>query len=107
MAGSGAIPFLSRLLRQTDQGIDAQAATAHAAATLWSLCVDMEHIKPLIAQDETLVALLALLKSPESFVRGQACGCVGEVCIGERPKPQSGCVGASGRELLLDGLPKP
>lgn len=38
----------------------------------------------MVAQPETLKALLSQLRSPESFVRGQACGCVGEVCIGNK-----------------------
>jgi len=82
IAASGAIQYLSGLLDPPEDSVDAMAATAHAAATLWSLCVDMEHIKPMVAQEATLAALLKQLKSPESFVRGQACGCVGEVCIG-------------------------
>lgn len=35
-------------------------------------------------QEHTLKALMAQLRSPEAFVRGQACGCVGEVCIGNK-----------------------
>ena len=31
-----------------------------------------------------LLSVCWQLRSPESFVRGQACGCVGEVCIGNR-----------------------
>lgn len=81
---SGAIPHLSRLLTPVEDSRDARAATAHAAATLWSLCVDMDHIKPAVAEISTLAALLKLLESQDSFVRGQACGCVGEVCIGNR-----------------------
>lgn len=46
--------------------------------------MDMDHIKPLVAQPETLAALLELLRSGDAFVRGQACGCIGEVCIGQR-----------------------
>mmetsp|Transcript_35348 Transcript_35348/g.83185 ORF Transcript_35348/g.83185 Transcript_35348/m.83185 type:complete len:549 (-) Transcript_35348:119-1765(-) len=84
IAAGGAIPHLSKLLETDEDSVDARAATAHAAATLWSLCVDMEHIKPMVAQPETLKALLSQLRSPESFVRGQACGCVGEVCIGNK-----------------------
>eukprot|EP00286_Rhodomonas_abbreviata_P009708 CAMPEP_0181338368 /NCGR_PEP_ID=MMETSP1101-20121128/28598_1 /TAXON_ID=46948 /ORGANISM="Rhodomonas abbreviata, Strain Caron Lab Isolate" /LENGTH=535 /DNA_ID=CAMNT_0023449091 /DNA_START=165 /DNA_END=1772 /DNA_ORIENTATION=- len=84
IAQGGAIPHLSKLLDTNEDSVDARAATAHAAATLWSLCVDMEHIKPMVAQPHTLKALLKQLRSPESFVRGQACGCVGEVCIGNK-----------------------
>lgn len=51
IAGSGAITYLSKLLDPDEDTVDARAATAHAAATLWSLCVDMEHIKPLVAQE--------------------------------------------------------
>ena len=56
---AGAIPYLSRIVESKDTSADARAATAHAAATLWSLCVDMDHIKPMVAQDETLSALIA------------------------------------------------
>jgi hypothetical protein len=50
IAKGGAIPCLSKLLESHEDSVDARAATAHAAATLWSLCVDMDHIKPMVAQ---------------------------------------------------------
>ena len=59
IAEAGAIPYLSRIVESKDTSADARAATAHAAATLWSLCADMDHIKPMVAQDETLSALIA------------------------------------------------
>jgi hypothetical protein len=43
-----------------EDSVDARAATAHAAATLWSLCVDMEHIKPLVAQEVRVYVCVCL-----------------------------------------------
>ena len=44
-----------------------------------SVCVEMDHVKPLVAQEWILKSLIDLLASPEPFIQGQACGCIGEV----------------------------
>ncbi|EKX40203.1 hypothetical protein GUITHDRAFT_113684 [Guillardia theta CCMP2712] len=98
VADSGAIPILAKLLKADGKHSDSKAITAHAAATLWrfnfshcvltrlipatSVCVEMDHVKPLVAQESILKSLIDLLHSPEPFIQGQACGCIGEVCIG-------------------------
>jgi hypothetical protein len=61
------------------------AVTARADCEGWcSLCVDMPQVRTMVAQRNTLKALLRHLRSPESLARGYACGCVGEVCIGNQ-----------------------
>eukprot|EP00961_Rhodomonas_salina_P072857 978845-Rhodomonas_salina.3 len=47
IAAGGAIPHLSKLLETDEDSVDARAATAHAAATLWrsacSLALSLAH----------------------------------------------------------------
>jgi UDP-N-acetylmuramyl pentapeptide synthase len=63
----GNIFFLTHGVAALYYSVDARAAAAHAAATLWSLCVDMDHIKPMVAQDSTLRALIKQVEAAPRF----------------------------------------
>ena len=85
IARAGVIPLVSRHLEPAGSK-EGRAASAHAAATLWSLCIDSPHIKRMMASSgSTLSRLVQLLLSRhDPFHHAHRVGCLQSVLPLER-----------------------